>query len=68
LSPSLLDRLVGGNDKFIMVRCIAPETGQNNMVVNKEEFQSMVDYVFYLSTMCKDQLTFLSSPSTCLTC
>ena len=43
LSPSFVDRLVGDNDKFIMVRYLAPETGQNNMVANKKEFRSMVD-------------------------
>jgi hypothetical protein len=26
-----------------MVRYLAPETGQNNMVANKKEFRSMVD-------------------------
>lgn len=65
LSPSFVDRLVGGKDKFMMVRYLAPETGQSNMVANKEEFQSMVDYVFYLSTVCEDQLTF-SVLSKCL--
>jgi len=65
LSPSFVDRLVGGKDKFMMVRYLAPETGQNNMVANKEEFQSMVDYVFYLSTVCEDHLTY-SVLSKCL--
>jgi len=54
----LVDRLVSGQDKFMMVRYLAPETGQNNMIINKEEFQNMADYLFYLSTVAEDQLSF----------
>lgn len=48
-----------------MVRYLAPETGQNNIVADKDEFVSMVDYVFYMATVCEDQLTF-SVLSKCL--
>eukprot|EP00092_Neocalanus_flemingeri_P037673 GFUD01041012.1.p1 GENE.GFUD01041012.1~~GFUD01041012.1.p1 ORF type:complete len:570 (+),score=193.85 GFUD01041012.1:87-1712(+) len=65
LPSSFVERLVGGQNVLMMVRYLAPETGQNNMVANEEEFQSMVDYVFYLSTVCEDQLTF-SVLSKCL--
>eukprot|EP00092_Neocalanus_flemingeri_P018341 GFUD01019850.1.p1 GENE.GFUD01019850.1~~GFUD01019850.1.p1 ORF type:complete len:535 (+),score=179.90 GFUD01019850.1:63-1667(+) len=65
LPSSFVERLVGGQNVLMMVRYLAPETGQNNMVANVEEFRSMVDYVFYLATACEDQLTF-SVLSKCL--
>jgi len=65
LSSSFVESLVGGNNKLLMVRYLAPETGQNNMVASKEDYQSMVDYVFYLCSVCEDQLTY-SVLSKCL--
>jgi len=65
LDRTFVERLVGGQDKLLMVRYLAPETGQNNMIASKEDFRSMVDYVFYLATVCEDQLTF-SVLSKCL--
>jgi len=65
LSSSFVERLIGGQEVMLMVRYLAPETGQNNMVADKDDFNSMVDYIFYMSTVCEDQLTF-SVLSKCL--
>jgi len=65
LAPAFVDMLVGGKDKLMMVRYLAPETGQNNIVANKEDFKSMADYVFYLCTVCEDEIMF-SVLSKCL--
>jgi len=65
LDSSFVDRLVGGKHPVMMVRYLAPETGQNNMVANKEDFASMVDYLFFMCSVCQDKLTF-SVLSKCL--
>ena len=65
LAPAFVDMLVDGKDKLMMVRYLAPETGQNNIVANKDDFKSMADYVFYLCTVCEDDIMF-SVLSKCL--
>jgi len=65
LTSVFVDKIVGGKNMLLMVRYLAPETGQNNIVANKEDFASMADYLFYLCSVCEDQVMF-SVLSKCL--
>jgi len=65
LSPKFVDSIIGGGNLLKMVRYLTPETGQNNMISNEEEFGCIADYIFYLCSVCEDKFTY-SILSKCL--
>jgi len=65
LTACFVDTLINGKDKFMMVRYLSPETGQSNIIASEEDFVCVVDYIFYLCSICEDPLSF-SVLSKCL--
>ena len=43
-------------DLFTFVRYLTPEVATNNLIKSKENFDSVVRYVFYLTIFCEDEL------------
>ena len=53
-----MKKMVEGEDMFYLVRYLTPELTNNVMITNSEDFNSVVNFIFFKAVLCKDKLLY----------
>ena len=60
IGSQFLDKILGSGEEslFLLVRYLTPDMSENNLITSQEEFDSIVNYVFYATSICKEGILF----------